>query len=75
MDPDKDIRMTVWFLSSELYRLEGLQHFAATVEECDPVDIKRTAQILAKAQLELRKLVNSRSGYPTSKRSAVKTKI
>lgn len=53
-------RTTVWFLASILYELEDLQHFATTVSPTEPLDIKTTAEILAKAQLELRNHHNNR---------------
>ena len=56
-----EIRINVWGLASALYTLEDLQIFAETVSPSDPIDIKRTAEILARAQLELRKLINSRT--------------
>lgn len=49
------MRMYVWGLASELYRLDDLQEFATTIKESDPVDIKRTAEVLAEAQLKLRR--------------------
>ena len=56
-----EIRINVWGLASELYTLEDLQIFAETVSPSDPIDIKRTAEILARAQLELRELINNRT--------------
>lgn len=55
-----DIRAIVWFIASILYEVEDLQHFASTVSPTEPLDIKRTAEILAKAQLELRNYHNNR---------------
>ena len=55
-----DIRATVWFIASILYEAEDLQLFAATVSPTEPLDIKTTAEILAKAQLELRNYHNNR---------------
>lgn len=55
-----DIRASVWFLASILYELDDLQLFSETVTSTDPLDIKKTAQILAKAQLELREYHNNR---------------
>jgi len=55
-----DVRATVWFLASILYELDDLQHFSETVTPTDPLDIRKTAQILAKAQLELREYHNNR---------------
>lgn len=55
-----DIRATIWFIASILYEVEGLQHFASTVSPTEPLDIKSTAEILAKAQLELRNYHNNR---------------
>lgn len=56
----ENTRMSVWFLASILYELENLQHFASTVSPTEPLDIKTTAEILAKAQLELRNYHNNR---------------
>jgi hypothetical protein len=56
-----EVRINIWGLASALYTLEDLQIFAETVSPSDPIDIKRTAEILAKAQLELRELINSRT--------------
>ena len=61
MKLDRKIRMHIWGIASELVRLDGLQNFAFRVESSDPVDIKQTAEILAEAQLKLRKLSNSRN--------------
>lgn len=55
-----EIRCGVWFLASEIVSLDDLQLFAETVEPTDPLDIKTTAEILAKAQLELRDYHNNR---------------
>ncbi|PWN06125.1 hypothetical protein DDZ15_09775 [Rhodohalobacter mucosus] len=55
-----DIRATVWFIASILYEAEDLQLFASTVSPTEPLDIKTTAEILAKAQLELRNYHNNR---------------
>lgn len=55
-----DLRTTVWFIASILYELEDLQYFASTVSPTEPLDIKTTAEILAKAQLELRDYHNNR---------------
>lgn len=56
----KNIKMSVWFLASILYELEDLQLFASTVSPTEPLDIKTTTEILAKAQLELREYHNNR---------------
>lgn len=56
----ENIRMAVWFLASILYELDDLQHFSETVPPTDPLDIRKTAQILARAQLELREYHNNR---------------
>jgi len=65
MDPinkipeDRLLRMFVWGIASELYRLEGLQEFAVSgSRENDPVNIRQTAKILADAQLKLRRLAS-----------------
>lgn len=58
MQKDRELRMYVWGMASELYRLEGLQEFANAAPKSDPVDIKSTAKILAEAQLKLRRLHN-----------------
>jgi hypothetical protein len=56
----ENTRMSVWFIASLLYELEDLQLFASTVSPTEPLDIKTTAEILAKAQLELRDYHNNR---------------
>lgn len=58
-DPWLDVRCGVWYLASELYILEDLQKFAKVVDPTFPLDIKQTADILARAQLELRELINN----------------
>lgn len=55
-----DIRASVWFIASILYELDDLQLFSETVKPTDSLDIRKTAQILAKAQLELREYHNNR---------------
>lgn len=52
-----EVRCGVWFLASEIVRLGHLQFFAKMVEPTYPLDIKRTAEILAHAQRELEKIV------------------
>src|SRR6056297_2719897 len=47
-----EVRCGVWFLASEIVSLDHLQFFAKTVESTYPLDIKRTAEILARAQRE-----------------------
>ena len=54
-----EVRCGVWFLASEIERLDHLQFFAKTVESTYPLDIKRTAEILARAQRELEELVET----------------
>ena len=68
-----NVRCGVWFLASELVSLDYLQLFAKTVEPTDPLDIRRTAEILARAQLELRRLNNQRYSTSSSRKSAAKT--
>jgi len=76
-DPDQwnIVRISVWSLASDLYILEDLQHFAETVTPTNPLDIRKTAQILARAQLELRELMNERSKLKYGKGQAVTSKI
>lgn len=54
-----EVRCGVWFLASKIERLDHLQFFAKAVEPTYPLDIKRTAEILARAQRELEELVET----------------
>jgi hypothetical protein len=54
-----EVRCGVWFLASEIVNLDHLQLFAKSVESTYPLDIKRSAEILARAQRELEELVET----------------
>jgi len=55
---DRLLCMFIWGIASELTRLDGLQEFTTVSKQTDYLDIKQTAEILAEAQLKLRKLAN-----------------
>jgi hypothetical protein len=55
-----DILCDIWCLAKKLERLNDLQLFAETVQENDPLEIKGHTEILARAQLEIRRLNNTR---------------
>lgn len=62
MNQEETLRATVWWIASELHGLSDLQEYASSIEASYPVDMKQAAEILAEAQLKLRKMRASRNG-------------